>query len=292
MNSKKMIISIMVFFSITLILFSGTVKADGAFTSTPLAFMPGTQFSNPTSNCTVSFSQSGYYSNYTLVNDTWVFNGLQVDSPTTDQLSDSPNTADLNITTTNSNITIDSFERLLTPDPNDVQNTGIWLTSAWLNYTVNGVGTQVIRLQFDIANWTTPFNNETNAVSMWPVNVQVYVDGNSAPFNTNWTNVDDIDMIPFGTGIIVTGATSNVSINYAWVPVPEPVGESSNPTHITGLPTQNPLMLYLVIAAIATIIIIPTALFINRHRLAQVLSRQKANLESHGLEGRKKDEKG
>lgn len=291
MNSKKMLISIIVFFSIIIIVFSGAVKADGAFHSTPLAFMPGTQFANPTTNCTVSFSQSGYYGNYTIVNDTWFFNGLQVDSPITDVLSDSPNTADLNITTADSNITIDSFERLLTPDPNDVQNTGIWLTSGWLNYTVDGVGTQVIRLQFDIANWTTTPDNETNGLSMWPVNVNVYVDGNLAPFNTNWTNGDDIGMIPFGTGIIVNGATSNVSINYAWVPVPEPVGKSSSSTHITGLAQQNPLMVLLVIVAIATVIIIPTALVINRHRLAQIVHHKKANLKptANASDGRKKE---
>jgi hypothetical protein len=277
MNSKKMIISIIVFFTIIIIVFSGVVKADGTFNSTPMAFMPGTQFSNPTTNCTVSFSQSGYYGNYTLVNGTWVFTGLQLDSSTTDALSDNPNTANLNITTSDSNITIGSFERLLTPDPNDVQNTGIWLTSGWLNYTVTGQGTQAIRMEFNLANWTSPAQNETNGISMWPINVNVYVDGNLAPFNTNWTNVDDIGMIPFGTGIIVSGATSNVSINYAWVPVPEPVGVSSSSTHITGLPSQNPLILYLAIAAVATLIIVPTAIFINRHRLAQFVHSKKAD---------------
>jgi hypothetical protein len=278
MNFKKMIISAIVFCTIIVIVFSGLVKADGAFNSTPLAFMPGTQFSNPTTNCTLSFSQSGYYGNYTIVNDTWVFNGLQLDSLQSSALSDSPNSADLNITTTDSNITIDSFERLLTPDVNDVQNTGIWLTPGWLNYTVGGVGTQVIRLQFGIANWnwTTPPDNETNGLSMWPVNVQVYVDGNLASFNTNWTNVDDIGMIPYGTGIIVTGAASNVSINYAWVPVPEPVSKPSS-TMIMIIDAVPPLPLspFIIMVSIASVIIIPTALFVNRHRLAAAITKKR-----------------
>ena len=297
MNSKKMFTSAIVFWALIVVYSCAAlpIKADDAnpflVVSTPMAVTPETQFALPTTNGSINFGQTGYYDNATLAGDAWVFNGLQLDSQQADVLSDSPNSANLNITTTNSNITIDSFERLLTPDVADNQNTGIWLTPGWLNYTVNGVGTQIIRLNFDLANWTEPQQNETNVISTWPINVNVYVDGKEAQFNTNWTNVEDIGMIPYGTGIIVTGATSNVSINYAWVPVPEPAGESSSSTHITGLPTQNPLIFYLVVVAVATVIIIPTALFINRHHLAQTFHHQKADLKqtANVADGRKKE---
>jgi hypothetical protein len=285
MESEERLLSTIVFFTILIILSSGAVKADetnfSAAVSTPLAFNPENHFTIPTTNGTVSFGQTGYYINGILINDTWVFVGLQLDMPQSNLLSDSPNSANLNITTTDSNITIGSFERLLTPDGSDTHNTGIWLTPEWLNYTVNGIGTQVIRIQFNLANWTEPPQNETNGICTWPIGVQVYVDGKEAPFNTNWTNVDDIATIPYGTGVIVTGAASNVSINYAWVPVPEPAGESGSSPFIDGFPPQNPLMIYLLIAAIITIIIIPTALIINRHRLASILDKRTKRQASH-----------
>jgi len=283
MNSKKIFTSAITFCALVIILsyLSFPIRADDAipFTavSTPLAVTPETQFALSTTNGSISFGQKGYYDNAALVNDTWVFNGLQLNPQQANVLSDSPNSANLNITTEDSNITIDSFERLLTPDTTDTQNQGTWLTLGWLNYTVNGVGTQVIRMQFDLANWTNPPENETNGIYTWPINVDVYVDGKEAPFNTNWTNVDDIGMIPYGTGIIVNGATSNVSISYSWVPIPEPGG--INPPGSIGIETsQNPLMLYLFIAAVATLIIVPTALFINRHRLAQIVHSKKTDL--------------
>ena len=122
--------------------------------STPLIFTPATQFPIPITNGSVSFAQIGYYENATLVNDTWVFTQLQLDSQQTDLLSSSPNTANLNVTAQDSNITLTSFERLLTPDGSDINNTGSWLTAGWLNYTVTGVGRQVIAIQFNLANWT------------------------------------------------------------------------------------------------------------------------------------------
>ena len=124
--------------------------------STPLAFEPGTQFPIPITNGSISFAQLGYYENATLINDTWVFNNLQLDSQQPNLFSDSPTTANLNITTKDSNITITNFDRLLTPDAGDINNTGSWLTAGWLNYTVTGVGRQVIIIQFNLANWTLP----------------------------------------------------------------------------------------------------------------------------------------
>ena len=127
----------------------------------------------------------GYYENATLVNDTWVFTQLQLDSQQTDLLSSSPNTANLNVTAQDSNITLTSFERLLTPEGSDINNTGSWLTAGWLNYTVSNVGRQVISFQFNLANWTAIPQDEINGTETWPINVNVYIDGKQADYGTS-----------------------------------------------------------------------------------------------------------
>jgi hypothetical protein len=256
---------IIVSFSVT------TAMADQITPSTThLAFTSAMQFLSPTINGSVSFAQAGYYENVTLVNDTWVFIHLQLDSQQPDLLSDSPTTADLNITTQNSNITITSFERLLTPDSSDWQNQGSWLTAGWLNYTVSGIGKQVIKIEFNLA----AFSNEP--ASMWPINVNVYLDGEKAQFNVNWTNIgdDETRMLPYGTGLIVYGAASNVSVQYSWVPVPEPASQGGSPSNS---PSPSPEVSYLhvlVLVAVACAIIIPLAVYVNRHRLETTMNQR------------------
>lgn len=244
--------------------------------STPLAFTPATQFPIPITNGSLSFAHIGYYENATLVNDTWVFTQLQLDSQQTDLLSSSPNTANLNVTAQDSNITLTIFERLLTPDGSDINNTGSWLTAGWLNYTVSNVGRQVIAIQFNLANWTAIPQDEINGTETWPINVNVYIDGKQADYNVNWTNIgDDNEIIPYGTGIIINGATSNVSIQYMWYPVPEPANQSTGPS----LPTTNASPEsssepYILIVAIASGIIVPSAVFSNRHRLGSIIKKK------------------
>ncbi len=244
--------------------------------STPLAFTSATQFPIPITNGSVSFAQIGYYENATLVNDTWVFTHLQLDSEQTDSLSSSPNTANLNVTAQDSNITLTSFERLLTPEGSDINNTGSWLTAGWLNYTVSNVGRQVITIQFNLANWTAIPQDEINGTQTWPINVNVYIDGKQADYNGNWTySGDDNGIIPYGTGLIINGATSNVSIQYMWYPVPEPAnqstGSSLSTTKISPEISSEP---YILIVAIASGIIVPSAIFINRHRLKSILNKR------------------
>jgi hypothetical protein len=244
--------------------------------STPMAFTPATQFSLPITNGTVSFAQIGYYENVTIVNDTWVFAHLQLDSPQTDLLSDSPTTANLNITTQNSNITITSFERLLTPDSNDYQNNGSWLTAGWLNYTVTGVGKQIIKIQFNLVNWTLPSQDDINGTSTWPISVGVYIDGKEAQYNTSWTTIgNDNGIIPYGTGLIINGATSNVSVQYMWVPVPEPASQSTGSSlQTTKTSPESSSAPYILIVAIASGIIVPLAVFSNRHRLESIINKR------------------
>jgi len=192
-------------------------------------FLPTDTFAIPENNSTIAFAYNGSYETATLVNSTWVFTNLQLTpsnlTSNDDPLSDSPNNGNLSITAQNSNITITSFDRLLIPDPSDINNTGEWLTPGWLNYTVNGEGNQTIKIQFGSINETAiGVGTQT-----WPVNVYaVFIDGKNAPYNNSWTFTGDNEgMIINGAGIIVNGATSNVSIEYAWLPVPSPTSTIS-----------------------------------------------------------------
>jgi hypothetical protein len=242
--------------------------------STPLIFTPATQFQIPITNGSISFTQTGYYENATLVNDTWVFTQLQLDSQQTDLLSSSPNTANLNVTAQDSNITLTSSERLLTPEGSDINNTGSWLTAGWLNYTVTGVGRQVIAIQFNLANWTAIPQDDINGTETWPINVNVYIDGKQADYGTSsWNYTDGI--IPYGTGLIINGATSNVSVQYMWYPVPEPANHSTDPSLSTTKASFAPVWLpYLMLVAVASAVIVSVALFTNRHRLESIIKKK------------------
>ncbi len=243
-------------------------------TPTPIIFTPTSVFPIPTTNDTISFAQMGFYRSADLIDDTWIFNNLNLDSQQTVLLTDSPTTANLNITTKNSNVTITSFERLLTPDTSDYQNTGSWLTPGWLNYTVSSVGEQTIKIQFNLANWTLPSQDSINGTFTWPIGVTVYIDGKPAEYNTSsWRSIDKV--IPYGTGLIVNGANANVSIKYAWAPIPAPKNQS--PTDATLQNTNSPKaswLPYLLLAAITSGVIIPVALFINRHRLISIINKR------------------
>jgi len=191
-------------------------------------FLPTETFAIPENDSTIAFACNGSYETATLENNTWFFTYLQLTpsnlTSNDDPLSDSPNNGNLSITVQNSNITITSFDRLLTPDPSDINNTGKWLTPGWLNYTVNGVGNQTVKIQFGSINETAiGVGTQT-----WPVNVYaVFIDGRNAPYNNSWTYTGDNGDIVNGVGVIVNGAASNVSIEYAWYPVPSPASTVS-----------------------------------------------------------------
>ena len=186
-------------------------------------------------------------------------------------------------------MTITSFDRLLTPDVGDINNTGSWLTAGWLNYTVTGIGQQIISMQFNLANWTSPSPSDfaNGTISYWPITVHIYIDGKE----TMWGNGNGIlpydkgdnTIIPYGTGAIVNEANSNVSIEYAWAPVPaNPSTGSSLPTTKTS--SENTSAPYILTAAIASGIIIPSAIFSNRQRLKSTLTkRTKRKQHQHSL---------
>ena len=278
MKCRIIILSLCAILALSYVVFPTKADENNIFTgvATPIAFTSETQFTIPTTNGTVGFNQTGYYSNSTLVDGTWVFTHLQLDSQQVDILSDSPTTANLNITTKDSNITITSFERLLTPDGSDNQNRGSWLTEGWLNYTVAGIGEQIIRIRFNLANWTEPSQDTINGTFTWPLGVEVYIDGKQAEYNTSSLNFTD-GMIPYGTGLIVNGATSNVSIKYEWASVPAPADQSLTDSSLsTTKASISPVWLpYLLLVAMASAVIVSVALFTNRHRLKSMLKKKR-----------------
>jgi hypothetical protein len=259
--------------------FSAMGETTNQFTATPtpIIFTPTTQFPIPATNGTISFAQIGFYENATLIDDAWVFSNLNLNSEQSSLLTDSPTTANLNITTQNSNITITRFERLLTPDTKDYQNTGSWLTPGWLNYTVSGVGEQTIRIQFNLANWTQPSPDSYKGTATWPMGVAVYIDEKPAEYdNFSWKSIDEV--FPYGTGLIVNGANANVSIKYAWAPIPGvPVNQSPTDSNsqTASASLEETWLPYLLLVAMANGIIIPVAIFTNRHRLASLINRKK-----------------
>jgi len=277
--NRKLSIVVMTLCTIAILsLYPFPAKADAPDhfpTPTPIIFTPASQFPIPTTNGTISFSQLGFYENANLIDGTWVFNTLNLDSQQTDLLADSPTTAKLNITTQNTNITITSFERLLTPDTKDAQNTGSWLTPGWLNYTVSSVGEQTIKIQFNLANWTLPSQDSINGTFTWPMGVEVYIDGEEAAYDSSgWKSTDGV--IPYGTGLVVNGAHSDVSIKYAWAPIPTPENQSpiDSTLQTADASAEASWLPYLLPAVLASGIIIPVALFTNRHRLVSIINRR------------------
>src|SRR5208282_5168180 len=192
-------------------------------------FSPTATFTIPENSSTIAFASNGSYETATLENSTWVFTNLQL-TPSNltikvDPLSESPNDGNLSISVQDCNITVTRFDRLLILDPSDINNTGEWLTPGGLNYTVNGVGNQTVKVQFGSINETAAgIGTQTRPVSIFAV----FIDGRNAPCNNSWTVTrDNGGMIVNGGGVIVNGATSNVSIEYAWYPVPSPASAVS-----------------------------------------------------------------
>ena len=235
-------------------------------------FLPTDTFAIPENNSTIAFAYNGSYETATLENSTWVFTNLQLTpsnlTSNDDPLLDSPNTGNLGITAQDCNITITSFDRLLIQDPSDINNTGNWLTPGWLNYTVTGVGNQTVKMQFGTSNWTT--TSTYVGTNTWPVGVYaVFIDGKNTQYNDGWTDtVDDEGMIANGTGIVINGATSNVSIEYAWVPAPTPAStispENSPVPH--GVSVKNYSVFYAVVAIIIVFAVVATTVLVLRRK--------------------------
>jgi len=119
--------------------------------------------------------------------------------------------------------------------------------AGWLNYTVTGVGNQTFDNNYDKID-SREINNYT-----------VIIDGIARTQNDGWTLTDD-------GWLIVTGATSNVTIIYKHVQVgetPPPPGEPEPDGIPFGIDTDTPPLTatYALIAAVAIIVVAAAALF-------------------------------
>jgi hypothetical protein len=103
MNRKLLSIAITLCAIIILSFYTFPARSDiteqFTATPTPIIFTPTTQFPMPEINGTISFAQLGFYESASLIDDTWVFSNLNLNSEQSSQLTDSPTTANLNITT-------------------------------------------------------------------------------------------------------------------------------------------------------------------------------------------------
>ncbi len=264
MNKKATLMAIAAFCAVVIISFSFLFPAKAETTTpsappkTQMAFTTTTQFPIPALNGTINFAENGTYESAALINDTWVFANLQLNSPSTDMLSDSPTTGNLNITAQNSNITINCFDRLISPYSNDYHGNATWQTPGWLNYTLSGVGTQTFKIQFELVGGV-------GGTETWPIDVYPFA-GSNASFtglsSDEWPQ-------PNGIRLLVNGAVSNVSISYEWAPVPV----SFSPLPIDSSNKANVVYIVLLVLAVLLVTaIIAVAVLILKRRNKSVFS--------------------
>jgi hypothetical protein len=147
-----------------------------------IAFTSEDKFAVPSWNSSISFASGGtLLGQPSLINKTWTFQNLALTGST-------PNGTPLwtfAVSAQNSNVTIDSY--------NPGAFNGAVNGSAWLNYTVLGVGSQNVSLGYGNRNGGLGPN--------------VYIDGENRTQGNGWLLLND-------GWLAVTGASSNVSIYY------------------------------------------------------------------------------
>ncbi|MHC3129063.1 MAG: hypothetical protein IBV52_03200 [Candidatus Bathyarchaeota archaeon] len=197
----------------------------------PTVFTPQDQFIIPEYNTSINFASNGSYVYTNLENSTWRFQNLIVDNYVTPNAS----TWYLRMSALDCNVTITSY---CAPYTNE---------DAWINYTVTGVGTQAI-------------DNNYDRLGRWEIsNYTVIIDGTEEAENDGWIVSDD-------GWLIVTNATSNVTIIYKYVQAGETPPHSGDPV-ADGIPfgidTDPPPLTatYALIAAVAIVAVAAAALF-------------------------------
>jgi hypothetical protein len=229
-----------------------------------VSFTPETKFEIPENDGGFNFEVGGSYSSSSLENGIWHFVGLTLDNYVVDLSNTFPgrvlygrellpyllNDGNFSVSLQNCEITITNYD-LITGLNRDYN-------SGWLNYTVNGVGTQTFNLHFyhatGRASWT------------------VYIDGIARSENDSWS----ISRSSTDEWITVTGAANNVSIYYDELgPKPriEPPTEPSNdpPTEIRkDIQSDIERNIGIIIVALTlTIIIILSSYLILHHKRKQ-----------------------
>jgi hypothetical protein len=141
-------------------------------------FSSSDRFSIPQLNGTICFAYNGSYSSASLVNDTWVFKDLAINT--------SRRLGDLNVSVQNSNITIYSF----------YSSDAISATRQYIRYFAEGAGRQVFNLGV----------NGTTHPSEWWVTI-------NAPNSVFLAQGREWQLLPDNT-VIVDGQTGNVSVSH------------------------------------------------------------------------------
>ena len=194
-------------------------------------FTPADAFDIPEYNTSINFASNGSYVYTNLENSTWRFQNLIVD----DYVTPNASTWYLRMSALDCNVTITSY---CAPYVNG--------KDAWINYTVTGVGTQAI-------------DNNYDRLGCWEItNYTVIIDGTEGSENDGWTVSDD-------GWLIVTGATSNVTIIYKYVQAGETAPHSGEPLPDGipfGIETNTPPLTatYALIAAVAIVVVAAAAL--------------------------------
>jgi hypothetical protein len=128
----------------------------------------------------------------------------------------------LGVSARNCNMTITGYRAL------------VGIDQGWVNYTVAGVGEQILKIDYDRHN-------------DYSINYTVYVDGTLKPQNDTWALSND-------GWLTITGAASSVSINFEWI-VPDWVKDL--PKRSVPTPPFNTLYTtIIIIIAIAAVIML------------------------------------
>jgi len=196
-------------------------------------FTPADVFAIPECNSSINFAFDGSYVYTNFGDNIWRFQNLIVDDYGPSNIP----TWYLSMSARNCNVTITGYHA-------PFSSSGF---AGWLNYTVTGVGNQTFDNNYDKID-SREINNYT-----------VIIDGIARTQNDGWTLTDD-------GWIIVTGATSNVTIIYKHVQVgetPPPPGEPEPDGIPFGIDTDTPPLTatYALIAAVAIIVVAAAALF-------------------------------
>jgi hypothetical protein len=201
-----------------------------------VAFSKQANFALPLWNSSINFASVGsFLGEPNLVNNTWIFQNLALNGSV-------PRGIPLwvfEVSAQNNNVTIESY------------NPGVFVGavngSAWLNYTVVGVGSQNVSLGYGDSNG-----------GLGPY---VYIDGENKTQGNGW--------FPFNDGWLgITGAASNVSIYYP--PNPELYGLPPPGIRVS-LQSFN---FFFFGIAVAMIIIVAVALTIIKLRRSKRLTAQ------------------
>lgn len=198
-----------------------------------IAFSEDANFAIPLWNSSINFASNGtFLGEPRFVNKTWIFQNLALHG----SVSRGIPLWSFAFSAQNSNVTIDSY--------NPGVFTGAVNGSAWLNFTVIGVGSQNISLGYQNSNG-----------GLGPY---VYIDGENRTQGNGWCFLNDGEMA-------ITGASSNVSIFYPPNPalynLPPP-GPSTQP--------DNFLFYWTVIGAIIIVAVAITLIKIRRTKRSTI----------------------